>query len=683
MPLIDLKTNLKDLKFGHDEYKGGSSQQPFIQTAVPATDQPLQTGTSVSGDNILQGAGFIALGAGAGAAIGAIAGSGFGFGSTGFTVATLVGTAVGTGIGIAGATSVAGSSVTGIKLPRAGTGGPDFLVRGGTLVSNIIADDVERLTKFFKTTEGALFVTKQNLLSRVAVRTQTSGLLNEGIYNPLGTLTQAAGSAYGLHVNKQGLNPFASTGPTSDNDNLYFVRIANYTNESLNSPDGILKNRLVALQQSKIAGTYASLGIGFGKVNDISSEPGFLISYQGGPGSNAIGIGNTNIKIATNNLGATVKTSDAVSETALTQQQLSTAGNLNEVLRKVPSSPPKITDFRAFLRSGIASSTVLSAAPSYEGNKTIEPRTNSGDPGNTAEKDVFDYTTGYLNDVNKSFGAASPNSYDKINALPLYQSEGINGDYPIDDLISFRIGVVNNDNPRLKTYIHFRAFLDSISDQYKVEWKGTKYLGRGEDFYTYSGFDRQVSLSWTVVAQSKAELIPMYKKLNYLASICMPDYGSNGYMRGNLVTLTVGGYFNEQYGIITGFSYEMNDADATWEIGINNTGNSDSSVEQLPHLIKITGFNFIPIHNFVPRKQQNEFAGSLEGNGPITTYGKEHYISLSGAVSSNPLYNSTPEQVDTPFYNQQGLVLPNLAPILQFTTTPLGEEDLTPPGIIN
>ena len=43
MPLIDLKTNLKDLKFGNDEYNGGNSGQPFIQTRIPNTDESLQT----------------------------------------------------------------------------------------------------------------------------------------------------------------------------------------------------------------------------------------------------------------------------------------------------------------------------------------------------------------------------------------------------------------------------------------------------------------------------------------------------------------------------------------------------------------------------------------------------------------------------------------------------------------
>ena len=34
MPLIDLKTNLKSLKYGDDRQGGGSSGQPYIQTDI-------------------------------------------------------------------------------------------------------------------------------------------------------------------------------------------------------------------------------------------------------------------------------------------------------------------------------------------------------------------------------------------------------------------------------------------------------------------------------------------------------------------------------------------------------------------------------------------------------------------------------------------------------------------------
>ena len=35
MGLIDLKTNLKSLKYGSDRQGGGSSNQPYIVTAIP------------------------------------------------------------------------------------------------------------------------------------------------------------------------------------------------------------------------------------------------------------------------------------------------------------------------------------------------------------------------------------------------------------------------------------------------------------------------------------------------------------------------------------------------------------------------------------------------------------------------------------------------------------------------
>jgi len=75
------------------------------------------------------------------------------------------------------------------------------------------------------------------------------------------------------------------------------------------------------------------------------------------------------------------------------------------------------------------------------------------------------------------------------------------------------------------------------------------------------------------------------------------------------------------------------------EIGINdaNEGGNDSSVKELPHLIKVTGFNFIPIHNFVPRLQQNNF-GTLNPDNVLidgNTYGPERYIALSNGENNN------------------------------------------------
>ena len=56
-------------------------------------------------------------------------------------------------------------------------------------------------------------------------------------------------------------------------------------------------------------------------------------------------------------------------------------------------------------------------------------------------------------------------------------------------------------------------------------------MGRAENFHNYEGFDRSISMNWTVPAQSKNELMIMHQKLNYLASNLAPDY-VNGQIYG-------------------------------------------------------------------------------------------------------------------------------------------------------
>jgi len=610
MPIVDLKSNLKNNKFGKDRPDGGSSNQPYIE-------KPLNLDLPPALDFL----------------------------------------------------------------------GNDFLLRGGPVGAPLAtANDVARLTKYFtdvKTPSGLLFAAKQNLLSRTAVRTQTSGLVNEGIYTPLSTLAQAGVSAFGLHLNKQGLNPFEETGAyATNNENLYAVKVKSSQDPKENRLAELY--RLIENDRSANNWNFSNTNLNVG--NDI-------ISYPGGPGSD-LGIGKTNIRFADQRTGKSnnkLKNSGFFTKSysvfkksenlkipingnkllGLSNQYLNLNSSTNtgftengDVVRDVgqlqikdstfsssinpnlttnqgvftytqkdlnsiepigsPSNIPSYIgrtgtttpgDFRSLLRNNLTPDQKiktqnignLANAPNYV-SQSIEERVNLGDPGNRKEKNLTSYVSGSYN------GAASKESYDKINESIIYKSSGLDGitDFQGEknDLVKFAISVIDT-NQNLTRHIHFRAFLDQISDKYTADWDSTQYIGRGEKFYTYKAFDRQISLSWTVAAQSKIELIPMYKKLNYLASICAPNYNA-GYMGGNIARLTVGGYLYQQLGIITGFSYEMNDENATWEIGIDDIGKSDSSVKELPHLIKVTGFNFIPIHEFVPRLVREPNSGTTE-----------------------------------------------------------------------
>ena len=281
---------------------------------------------------------------------------------------------------------------------------------------------------------------------------------------------------------------------------------------------------------------------------------------------------------------------------------------------------PTIQDFRRELvgspsNQKVNTSTIMSLAPNYSGPnaKNLEFRVSAGDPGRS--KDVLKYSI-------------KGEAIDKINARMPYEST-VPKDSRVDhgnDLCKFSIGILNNDGTGTSTYIHFRAFINEFSDKYNADWGSTQYIGRADKFHNYKGFERSISMGWTVYAQSKAELAPMYKKLNLLASSLAPSYSSGGFMQGNLARLTVGGYLYNQLGIIKSISYTI-PQESTWEIGIDEEGKYDHEVKELPHMISVTGFEFIPIENTVPQYDLTRFInlkrGMSETDRDITLYARD------------------------------------------------------------
>ena len=171
-----------------------------------------------------------------------------------------------------------------------------------------------------------------------------------------------------------------------------------------------------------------------------------------------------------------------------------------------------------------------------------------------------------------------------------------------DDIINFRISIVNPTSPSDETTLQFKAYIDSFSDSYNADWKEQNYMGRAESFFKYTAFSRDISLGFTIIAPSSNNLEIMYNQLNTLASSMAPTYTESGYMAGNLHRITMGNYINQQYGVITGFTYEIMD-ESPWEINQDN---------QLPYYIKVTGLNFKVIHDFRPESQFTEPNRSLK-----------------------------------------------------------------------
>jgi hypothetical protein len=531
---------------------------------------------------------------------------------------------------------------------------PDFLLRGGLLNNTqTSAQDVSRLTQMFldtKSTNGLFFTLKQEQLSATAVRTQASPRfgLNGQPYSPLNTITQAGLLSIGTHLNKQGINPFAETGAYANgNERLYGVVVTKDQEPTA--------NRLIQLSNGRLI-----------RNNAQGPDDAFIMRYNGGPGSFK-GVGRTIIRFGkdsktflslqrTNDIPSAygqntwvynsylLRNTDAISTPTGTEDDQAPINN------KVEVASPTIQDFRKVLRANLFGTSLRTAensgatpdAPNYQ-TKNYEQNFNFNDPGQRAGKSYVSYVNGVEYTDGSGVPTTEVGAVDKINALPIYRSEKMDDSPVTNDFVKFVIAAIDNNDPKFSTFIHFRALLDSFSDSYSAQWNNVKYLGRGENFYSYDGFTRTISLSFTTAAQSKPELIPMYKKLNYLASQLTPDYSPKGYMRGPLVKLTVGGYLYEQPGFIQDLSYDLI-TDAPWEIAINESGGNDFYVKQLSQMVKVTGFTFIPIHNFVPSKQG---LGTLDPNGitenvnteanliDSNTYGPQRYIALSNGSTAN------------------------------------------------
>ena len=295
-----------------------------------------------------------------------------------------------------------------------------------------------------------------------------------------------------------------------------------------------------------------------------------------------------------------------------------------------------LEDFRSFLDIQ-ANPTILSASPSYI-DKNIEKNFNLGNPGQRGN--ISSYTKGKRSLTDGS--RLGP--VDNINLYPIYkvnskdgskypgQGGGTDWDEGLKDMVPFYIAILNNDTQvggTYRKYMHFRSFIDDISDSFDADWDTIEYMGRAEKFYKYGGFSRKMSLGFKVVAQSREELNLMYDKLNFLASSLAPEYldsAVSGYMAGNIAYITLGSYLNDQPGIITSLDYSIPE-ESPWEIGIDDVGNTLSikDIRQLPHMIEVK-LNFIPIHKFRPEKQSfvNDKLGT--DSTRLLATGKQRYI---------------------------------------------------------
>lgn len=591
MPLIEMTSDLTSLKFGRDRRGGGDSGQPYFTKDIPGRLQSINFANSFLGN--------------------------------------------------------------------------DFLVRGGVTSGVSILQDELRLTKFlssFKSPNGLLFTAKQQLLSQQGPLT---GAGPGRFYLPTSTLAQAAVNPIGIHFTKQGkklkldddekyfkltkeiynTNTFGK-----DNKNklllLYETNIISPTTSTIIPPAGEIDQAIEIASLTNDFSAFDSAfegfnngAIGFANNLDrfgISQNPVLLQSYQGGP--NSIIGGQTIIRkvfntqeglIANKNVTADknkflLYTPDLIINRGNGKNQFGLVGDS----RNTGFGLTGITNFTKEFSTPLGKTETnvseerrnqLIGKPTNYVNFNRVKTYGESDAGNEAKVGLRgtprDRSVYYDFDLKNNIltGTERDKIYrpDEINAKPLYITgeESAKAGEGYDDIVKFNIGVIDldgNSENRDTTWIHFRAYINGFSDAYQSTWNPVKYMGRGNSFYKYDGYTRAINMDFRVVVHSKYEQSIIYDKLNYLASVTAPNYAAGGFMRGNLIKVTVGDYLNNTVGILNGLSYSI-PPESPWDIGRNSEGKQDNNSLQMPFIVDVGGFSFTPIHNFIDKTIPNDY----------------------------------------------------------------------------
>jgi len=651
MPLLDLKTDLKSLKYGQDQPGGGSSGLPYITTDINNVDNGNRT-------------------------------------QIGRLINTLRLSKFDDGLVRGGIIGAANASITDtfrigkffLDTPK----GPLFLIKQvGLQLSNPKLEIKQLSTDNPQSGQGFLN-NVGNFITNVANRI-TNDVGPTRIYNPLGTntLLQVPLNAFGGHLLRHGLLPVQTE------DTKYEAVVRNNAGLISNNVNDALKNNrllklattfeLGASKEVKIDTTVnrvrnflgnlaTTLGI---NIRGLKPEQLVIAEYKGGPGSVYGILGSTTInrtlqvtndleKIKNakeqsvqyagktrDNIGAGIPvnyTSDLgkgnnaivnyrdgiqnytnrnVVDTSINKNvigAIKTYANLKTQINKTTKS-----------KLGYRGSTPIS--PLFLGFNTTEEIKIIGEQLPSANSGSILYTNTYGEKVtvnlpwNKATREVRVGSgrKDQINLTPLFTApagkDGLKVDIPgeetktINDLVKFRIQAIDTDTPGQGVYMVFRAYLTDLSDDVSADWQDIKYAGRGDKFYIYNGFNRKMSIGFKVAALSAAEMAPMYQKLNYLMSNLMPDY-NNELMRGPLVRMTVGNYVDSQLGILTSLNYKVSQ-DSPWEIALNEPLTPNGTREMvLPHIIEVS-LGFTPIGS--QTTDENRLQEKLKPNDTVFT----------------------------------------------------------------
>ena len=512
---------------------------------------------------------------------------------------------------------------------------------GGRAIAGGI--DTDRINHFLATPKGNMFVTKQQGLQRMNSKIPFEGQENNTRIFDIDNLVEQVGlEAVGKHIERHGspaakleypdnqgvyssiygqnpLAPFGSltSGFTSltGNERSFDSSIINLYGKL--SPANIVNDALgifgASGMVSEASNLLGSIGPTLGQFGlDIDGFQGGVgsewFSYNGGPKS-SFGDGKTEHR------RWVVSNDDPTGTKGVAPNPLVTLvpalNNLfpdlpvisSTAIRGLPGTLQGLNREGLSLDARAGIGEVASRTATVQGSLFgISGLANRRDLTKSNEKSIDK-----INNISLLRGpSADKKTGDIIRILEDKKGNFIKPDTLPKDLVKFRFESIDNDSPTESIFVIFRAFLSNISDRFGAQWSDNQYVGRGEKFFIYNGFDRDISFNFNIAPQTRDEVKPLIQKLNFLTSNLAPDYNSAGRMRGPFMKLTIGDYFVSLPGFISSLTYTIRD-ETPWDIALYEDQDSKfgRNERELPHMIDVS-VSYKPIHDFLPKKGTND-----------------------------------------------------------------------------
>ena len=589
MGLLDLKTDLKSLKYGKDTPGGGSSGQPYIQTDINIGNQTVKAGD----DGRIRG----------------------------------------------GAEGVKNASTTDLlRIKRF----IDSKPKGKLFITNQIGLQLSnpRLeTRKLKTgTTTSLFNIGAKIFNKVNdVLPGPTRIYNLGI----NTLAQVPVNAYGIHFNRHGLLP------AQDDSTKYFSVVTNNNENGNNRLEALQTKFQLGVKYSNSGFNNSPILNGvqqlLRRINPLARSIGGLIggrtgraitnisristlffnnndltidNYLGGPGS-TYGVGKTliqryDITERGEKIDRAFEKSNTVARNAKVRWDIG-AG----LSQKGPSISTgddgtyNIIDRDVENKNAISGLNAISpAAKSYFNIKiAVNNIQNIQQDIPFSSVPILNYNEKDHGPFKNKFFETQPNSSldrtakdFKYYGKRITTTDGSQATYGNTDLFSrkdadiltvgFRI--IDPFNPT-EDRIFLSAYIKGFKEDFNATWNSVDYAGRAESFYVYNKFKRTVSFNLQIPCFNRKELFEKHRALGQLAATTAGSYNPQGLLGGVLIRLNVGNYIVGEYSILNSLNYSIPD-DASWDV---------TPEGRLAMLIDAS-FNFTIIHKDLPEYKLDE-----------------------------------------------------------------------------